>query len=253
MSRKCRSSPSRSRRRRTPHRRPIAQSDAVALFAARARAVRPTFVLDAATAPSVAALCRRLDGLPLAIELAAAWIKVLPLPALLARLEQRLPLLTDRGRDAPARHQTMRATIAWSYDLLPPEEQQLLRHLSVFAGGFDLEAVTAVAPDDKAPALLTGLASLVDMSLLHPVDDSAQRPRFGMLETVREFAREQLDQSGVAEEAWRRHAAYFLTLAEEAEPAILRRAMSRGWSGCRPNTITCGRRWGGCSAPERST
>ena len=169
----------------------------------------------------MATLCCRLDGLPLAIELAAAWVKLLPLTTLLTRLEQSLPLLTGRGRDAPARHQTMCATIAWSYDLLPPEDQQLLRHLCVFAGGFDLEAATAVIADDEASVLLTSLASLVDMSLLHSVDRSGERPRFGMLETVREFAREQLVRSGVAEEVWRRHAAYFLAVAEEAKPAIL--------------------------------
>ena len=153
----------------------VARSAAVQLFVERAQAVSEAFALTPENAPVVAEICRRLDGLPLAIELAAARIKILPPAALLARLEQRLPVLTGGDRDLPARQQTMRDTLAWSYDLLSTQEQALFRRLSVFVGGFSLEAVEAIA---ACPAITTGdplegVASLVDKSLLRQEPVSA--------------------------------------------------------------------------------
>jgi predicted ATPase/DNA-binding CsgD family transcriptional regulator len=190
-------------------------AEAVSLFVARAQAVKPDFALTDANAQTLAEICRRLDGLPLAIELAAARAKVLTPPALLARLERQLPLLTGGGRDLPARQQTMRDAIAWSYDLLPLEEQTLFRRLGVFSGGFTLAAAEWVAgspggrvagtasprPCDPATprpsfAVLDGITSLLDNSLLRQDEDPDGEPRYQMLETVREFARERLDESG---------------------------------------------------------
>ncbi len=175
----------------------IAEAEAVRLFVERAQAVETAFALSEVNAATVATICRRLDGLPLAIELAAARIKVLPPPALLARLERRLPLLTGGARDLPERQQTMRGAIAWSHDLLTPEEQAFFRKLSVFAGGFTLEAAEAVAGVDleSVDAVLDGVASLLDKGLLRRVDDPNDEPRYTMLETVREFARERLETS----------------------------------------------------------
>jgi predicted ATPase/transcriptional regulator with XRE-family HTH domain len=199
-----------------------AASDAVRLFVARAQAVKADFALTAENAAIVEAICRRLDGLPLAIELAAARVKVLPPRALLTRLEQRLPLLTGGGRDLPARQQTMRATIAWSHDLLTPEEQVLFRRLAVFAGGFTLDAAVAVSSDANQLALdaLEGIASLVDKSVLRQAPGADDEPRFGMLEIVREFALEQLAASGEEPAVRARHAAWCLALAETAGPEL---------------------------------
>ena len=142
------------RRKPPPTLEQLSQYEAVRLFIERAQAVKPDFAVDNDNAPAVAEICHRLDGLPLAIELAAARVRLLPPQALLARLEQRLPLLTGGARDAPARQQTLRDTIAWSYDLLQPEEQALFRRLAVFAGGCTLEAAEAVAnPDGDARRL----------------------------------------------------------------------------------------------------
>jgi predicted ATPase/DNA-binding XRE family transcriptional regulator len=195
-----------------------AASDAVRLFVARAQAVKTDFALTAENATIAEAICRRLDGLPLAIELAAARVKVLPPRALLARLEQRLPLMTGGGRDLPARQQTMRDTIAWSHDLLTPEEQVLFRRLAVFAGGCNLDAIVAVSSDANHRALdpLEGVASLVDKSVLQQAPGPDDEPRFVMLETVREFALEQLAASGEEPAVRARHAAWCLTLAEAA-------------------------------------
>jgi predicted ATPase/DNA-binding XRE family transcriptional regulator len=196
-----------------------AASEAVRLFVTRAQVVRGDFVLTRENAAAVAAICRRLDGWPLAIELAAARVKVLPPRALLARLEQRLPLLTSGGRDLPARQQTMRDTIAWSYDLLTPEEQILFRRLAVFAGGFSLAAATAAMAsnlDQLAPDPFESIASLVDKSVLRQEPGADDEPRFVMLETVREFAREQLVASGEDATVQARHAAWCLALAEAA-------------------------------------
>ena len=198
----------------------VVGSPAVALFAERARDLAPDFALTPDNAAAVAAICRRLDGLPLAIELAAAWVKVLPPAALLARLDRRLPLLTGGPREAPERLRTMRAAIAWSHDLLTPEDRALFRRLAVFVGGFTLEAAAAVAPARAEPGIdvLRGVATLVDQSLLTRGDDSDGEPRYFMLETVREFALEQLEASGEAEATRRRHAAFALRLVEDIAP-----------------------------------
>jgi predicted ATPase len=186
---------------------PLASDESVVLFAERSG-----FELDG-DRPTVEAICARLDGLPLAIELAAARINLLPPAKLLERLEQRLPLLTSGARDAPERQRTLRATIAWSHDLLDDHEQQLFARLAVFAGGCTLEAAEAVCDAD-----LGSLGSLLDKNLLCR-DDS----RYRMLETIREFAREQLDQAADADEIRRRHAEHFLAFAFEAQPELVRR------------------------------
>ena len=168
--------------------------------------------------PAVAEICSRLDGLPLAIELAAARVKVLPPQALLKRLEQRLPLLTGGARTLPARQQTMRDTIAWSHDLLAPEEQTLFRRLAVFPGGCTIEAAEAVAAPEETLDVFGGIASLVDESLLRQEEGAEGEPRFRMLETVREFGLEQLEASGDSDATHGRLAAWCLALAEQAEP-----------------------------------
>jgi predicted ATPase/DNA-binding CsgD family transcriptional regulator len=216
-----------------------AASAAVQLFAARAEEADPAFALTDANAPAVAEICRRLDGLPLAIELAAARARLLSPDELLARLAPRLPLLTGGARDLPARHQTMHATIAWSYDLLAPEEQALFRRLAVFAGGFTLEAAEAIAggqgdggaggqtngspvppspPAPLPPSVFDGLASLVDKSLVQRVDGEGGM-RFAMLETVREYGEERLAASGEERVVRLAHADYVIDLAEKAEAA----------------------------------
>ena len=194
----------------------VATSDAVRLFIARAEAVQPDFALTAENAVAVAEICRRLDGLPLAIELAAARVKVLPPSALLARLDHRLPMLTGGGRDHPERQQTMRDAIAWSHDLLSPEEQGLLRRLAVFVGGFTLEAAEAVVsgPGESGIDPFEGVTSLLDNSLLRQDAGPGGEPRFTMLETVREFALELLAASGEEDATRKRHAAWCLTLAQ---------------------------------------
>src|SRR5215207_3245544 len=194
----------------------VSTSDAVRLFVARTEAVQPDFALTSDNAVAVAEICRRLDGLPLAIELAAARIKVLPPAALLARLEHRLPLLTGGGRDLPARQQTMRDAIAWSHDLLSPEEQVLFWHIAVFAGSFTLEAAEAVVskPGELGIDPLEGVASLLDKSLLQQEVGPSGEPRFTMLETVREFALEQLAASGEDAVIRQRHASWYLALTE---------------------------------------
>jgi predicted ATPase/DNA-binding CsgD family transcriptional regulator len=191
-------------------------SDAVQLFVARAEAVQPDFALTHDNAVTTAEICRRVDGLPLAIELAAARVKVLPPAALLTRLDHRLPLLTGGGRDVPERQQTMRDAIAWSHDLLTPEEQVLFRRLAVFAGGFTLEAAEAVAskPDEPGIDPFEGVASLLDKSLLRQDAGPGGEPRFAMLETVREFALEQLGASGEDAVIRQRHASWCLAFME---------------------------------------
>ena len=168
---------------------------------ARAQAVLPGFALTEANAPAVVEICSRLDGLPLAIELAAAWVRVLPPEALVARLSSRLALLTGGARDQPARLRTMRDAIAWSYDLLPPAERVLFRRLAVFAGGFTLEAAEAVteASAELGVDFLVGILSLVEASLLARSEAPGGVPRYRMLETVREFGLEQLAASGEAD------------------------------------------------------
>jgi predicted ATPase/class 3 adenylate cyclase len=199
----------------------LASNEAVALFVDRARAVRPDFELTDAIAPMIAEICARLDGLPLAIELAAARIKVLPPAALLSRLERRLPLLTGGRRDAPERQRTLRDTIAWSYDLLGPDECQLFRRLGVFVGGWTMEAAEAVANPEGMLDVLGGLTSLVEMSLVR-LDETESEARFRMLETIREFAVDRLTEAGEAAAIRERHAAFYLDFAEAAEPELVR-------------------------------
>ena len=198
-----------------------ARSPAVRLFVERAQAASPTFALTTENASAVAAICGRLDGLPLALELAAPRIKLLPPSALLARLHHTLPLLTGGGRDAPARQQTLRATIAWSYDLLDEGERALFRWLAVFAGGCTLEAAEAVCAaagngdgERGEVDVLEELGSLLDKSLLQ-VREQGGEPRFAMLETIREFAMEQLAEEGERGQAREQHAQYFVRLAED--------------------------------------
>ncbi len=198
----------------------VAAAAAVRLFVARARAAVPAFALTDANAAAVAEIVRRLDGLPLAIELAAARVGHLPLPAMLQRLERRLAFLTGGARDQPARLRTMRDAIAWSHDLLAPAEQALFPRLSVFAGGFTLEAAEAVGRGfgDLAGDAFEPVAALVDASLLQ-WEERGDEPRYRMLETVRQFGLEQLVAGGEAEAVRSAHAAHFLALAERAAPA----------------------------------
>jgi predicted ATPase/transcriptional regulator with XRE-family HTH domain len=197
----------------------LAQSPAVALFVQRARLVRPEFALTAENAPVVGEICRRLDGLPLAIELAAARIKLLAPAALLARLDERLQVLKGGPQDLPERQQTLRGTMDWSYDLLSAAEQTLLRRLSVFSGGWTLEAAEAVCGgDDPHGEVLDILGSLVDRSLLVVQTDADGETRYGMLETIRVYALERLRIGGEDEDLQRRHAAHFEQLAVQAAP-----------------------------------
>ena len=195
----------------------------VQLFVERASADAPGVSLSAQNARAVAELCIQLDGLPLAIELAAASCRLLGPTELLARLDQRLAVLNDGSRDAPARQRTLRAAIRWSYELLSAEEQRLFRRLSVFAGGCTLDAVEAIvrAPDERMLEVVTGITSLVDHSLLHNDLNAEGRPRIGMLETIREFALERLAESEELAQTRRRHATFFAELAEQVAPPRL--------------------------------
>ena len=194
----------------------VARSAAVALFTERARAVKQDFALTEDNAPEVAAICRRLDGLPLALELAAARINLLSPSSLLARLDHGLKLLTSGKRDATQRQKTLRGAISWSYELLSKDEQRLFYRLAVFAGGWSFEAAEQVCDrGDLTTDVLDGLASLVDKSLVRA---AGEQERLSMLETIREFALEMLEESGEAEELRRAHAEFFRALAEEAEP-----------------------------------
>ena len=208
----------------------LAAVPAVAFFLACAREVQPGFTLTEANAAAVAEICRRLDGLPLALQLAAARLIVLSPAALLARLERRLALLTRGPRDLPPRQQTLRAAIAWSYDLLGPAEQRLFRELGVFAGGFTLEMVEALTADARGrPDPLELISTLVSQSVVfaRPEDDGT--PRYGMLDTIREFAQEQLDASGETAGMRRRHAEMMRDLCERAEPMLLVPAQRSFW------------------------
>jgi predicted ATPase len=191
----------------------LAAVPSVALFAERARAADPTFQASQENAAAIAAICARLDGLPLAIELAAARITLLAPAAILIRLERSLSLLTAGARDAPARQRTLRDTIAWSYDLLDRDEQRLLRRLAVFAGGWTLDLAEEVAGCDGDLDVLTGLASLVDKGLVHHVHRREGHDRFGMLETIREFAAERLADDPGADQVRQAHLDAMLRLA----------------------------------------
>jgi predicted ATPase/class 3 adenylate cyclase/DNA-binding CsgD family transcriptional regulator len=196
---------------------------AVALFVSRAQATKPAFHLTATNAHAVAATCARLDGLPLAIELAAARVKVLSPQVLLARLERCLQVLTQGSVDQPERQQTLRNTLAWSYDLLSPQEQRLFRQLTVFVGGCTLEAVEAVCKTlgDETIHTLEGVASLLDKNLVQQtVQEREEEPRFVLLETIREYGLERLAEAGETEATREAHAAYYLALTEEAEPHL---------------------------------
>ena len=195
----------------------LSEFPAVILFVQRARAIKPDFELNQENAAAVATVCARLDGLPLAIELAAARIKLLSPSAMQARIESRLQLLTGGARDLPARQQTLRGAIDWSYDLLSPGEQRLFRRLSVFVSGCTLEAVEAVCNtrSDLELDVLEGMASLVDKSLLQRVERREGESRFVMLDTIREYGLERLGASGEEASTRRAHAAYYLVLAEE--------------------------------------
>jgi predicted ATPase/transcriptional regulator with XRE-family HTH domain len=227
----------------------IHAAPAVRLFVERAPP--PAFALTPANVAAVTAICRRVDGLPLAIELAAARVKVLSPSALLARLDRMLPLLTGGPQDQTARLRSMDAAIAWSYDLLDPDEQALFRRLAVFAGGFTLEAAESVAgegggvsgwqdfgeafflsprhPDTPSPSTLDLIGSLVDKSLLRRLDEGGDEPRFGMLATIQEFGWERLAAAGEGATARAAHAAYFLALAEHAWPAFRQRTGQEIW------------------------
>ncbi len=233
----------------------LVQYGAVALFVERAQAVKPTFVLSEDNAAAIAQICIRLDGLPLALELAAARSKLLPPQALLGRLNRRLAVLTRGRQDAPTRQQTLRDTISWSYDLLNAEEQRCFRRLAIFVGGCTLEAAEAVcsSPIDRGSPMyldtcppgrvLTAsvasrciedspqvkdlslpamdlVASLLDKSLLQQSDRGGDEPRLLMLETIREYALEMLADSGELEATEERHAMYYLALAEQSEPEL---------------------------------
>ena len=189
----------------------------VALFVERAQAVDPGFALTEENASATAAICRRLDGLPLAIELAAARVRLLPPEALLTRLERSLPLLTSGARDAPARQRTLRDTIAWSHDLLPPTDQALLRRLSVFVGGWTLEAAEAVANPDGDSGCAGGTREPGRAEPGAAGRRGGGEPRFGLLETIREFGLERLAESGEEDGIRQHHAEYFATFAEHAE------------------------------------
>ncbi len=195
----------------------LSKYPAVALFVQRAVAAKPDFELNRENASAVTEICARLDGLPLAIELAAARVKVLSPSSMRTRLASRLQLLTGGARDLPQRQHTLRATIDWSYDLLSAAEQKLFRRLSVFVGGCTLEGVEAVC-DTKGDLdldLLDGMASMVDKSLLQQVEQGSGESRFAILETIREYALEKLEASGEEAPTKRAHAAYCLVLAEE--------------------------------------
>jgi predicted ATPase/DNA-binding CsgD family transcriptional regulator len=206
---------------------PLTDLPSLQLFVARAEAVRHDFTLGTGDAEHIVDICRRLDGLPLAIELAAAWMRLLTPAALRERLQARLPLLIGGSPDQPVRLQTMSATIAWSYDLLPPAEAAALRRLSVFRGGFTLEAAAVVVqppredPAEAELATLNILGSLCDKSLLQPLETVGAIQRFGMLETVREFAHERLVEAGELADAKRAHATYYCALTERVEPILL--------------------------------
>src|SRR5581483_4963513 len=201
---------------------PLQQNSAIELFVQRATAVRPNFAVTSENAQAIAEICSRLDGLPLAIELAAARTKVLSPNAILDRLQSRLQLLTGGALDLPERQQTLRKTIDWSHDLLNEAEQKLFRRLSVFAGGCTVEGAEAVCNTSRDLGIdpFDGLASLVDKSLIQRVDGADAEPRFAMLETIREYALECLAKSEEESSTRRAHAAYCLVLAEEGNPEL---------------------------------
>ena len=206
-----------------PGREQLTEYAAVALFIQRAQAIKPDFQITDANASCIAAICTRLDGLPLAIELAAARTNLLPPHALLARLEHRLHLLTSGARDVPARQRTLRNTLEWSYTLLDAAEQRLFRRLSVFVGGCTLDALEAIYTTlgDDSGQILDGVASLIDNSLLQQTEQEGEEPRLVMLETIREYGLEALATTGEMEVTLQAHAIYYLQLAEQGGPNLI--------------------------------
>ena len=206
----------------------LADDEAAELFVARAQAAKPDFAVSEQNAAAVAELCTRLDGLPLAIELAAARTKLLPPAAMLSRLGNRLELLTGGRRDAPQHQQTLRTTLDWSYDLLGEDEQRLFAQLGVFAGGCTLASAEAVCRVDGS--VLEGVAALVDESLVRQAEED--EPRFSMLETVREYSLLRLAASGMEQEVRRRHLEHFLAFAEDAEPRLVAQEQAAWLARC---------------------
>jgi predicted ATPase len=230
-------------KKRLPDLETLQQYSAVALFGQRAASVRPDFTINDSNAAAVVEICARLDGLPLAIELVAARVKLLQPQAIQQRLQNRLHLLTGGAQDLPTRQQTLRNAIEWSYDLLNEEEQTLFRRLAVFVGGCTLEAAESVCNFEflilnselseeesiknsklriqNSFDVLDGIGSLIDKSLLRQVEGNGEgEPHYTMLETIREYALERLETSGEADILRDRHAAYFMKLAEESEPLL---------------------------------
>ncbi len=199
----------------------LSQYEAVALFIERARAVKPAFEVTNETAPAVAEICVRLDGLPLAIELAAARIRVLTPQAMLARLGDRLRLLSGGSRDLPERQQTLRGAIAWSHDMLDEPDRALFAGLSVFMGGAGLDAIEAVCGDDVSGDVLDALESLVEKSLVRQSEGVGGDPRFAMLETIREFASDRATERGSMELLREKHARFFASVAQSAAPRLM--------------------------------
>ena len=201
----------------------LSQYEAVALFIERARAVRPDFAVTNENAPAVAEICSRLDGLPLAIELAAARVRLLDPEAILARLQGHLPALGAGGRDLPARQRTLQKTVDWSFELLGDPERRLFARLAAFAGGWTLKAAEEICNPDGELEIdtLDGIATLADNSLIAPVSTDQGEPRFTMLQVIREFADERLNDDPAAEEVRRRHALHVMWLAEQAEPQLV--------------------------------
>ena len=198
----------------------LAESEAAILFVQRVQMMMPHFEVTGDNAPAIAQICARLDGLPLAIELAAARCKLLSPWATLARLDSRLTTLTGGSRDAPARQRTLRATLEWSYNLLDEGEKKLFARLAVFRGGSSLKAIEVICTEELPTNIFDGLASLVDKSLIQQKEAPGGEPRFVMLETIHEYARERLASSGEVDIMHGRHAAYFVELAERAQPEL---------------------------------
>ena len=206
----------------------LAGNESVSLFVERAQGSNPNFTLTRENAPAVADICRRLDGLPLALELAAARVKLLPPQAILTRLDDRFKLLTSGARDLPTRHQALRNTLEWSYSLLNAEEKTLYARLSIFVSGFTLEAAEAVCNAEGELDILEGLTSLVNNSLLRQEEIEGE-PRFSMLETIRAYALERLAESGEMETLRERHARYFGHIIVEQTWPLLTSAKALHW------------------------
>jgi predicted ATPase len=228
--------------------------DAVRLFVQRAQAVRHDFALSIENASTVARICRRLDGMPLAIELAAARTRLLPPRALLARLDQRLDVLRSDARDLPERHRTLREVIGWSHGLLGAPEQTVFRRLAVFAGGFTVGAAEALSTSlgDRGD-VLESLTALVSHSLLRQDEQPDGEPRFAMLETIHAFARDRLVEAGEEDGARRAHLKTMLATAEEAAPTSVAPSSGRGSSDSSVSTTTFAERWTMRSTADTST